>query len=329
MSITVSHRNLKNERQCPGLLGLYISKDSVKQVWETHCKINSYWHFWQNSPLLSQSIFLCLQKGPCGKFKHSICNYLQGQWKILWKIKKKINHSAQTHLMHSFICCDYVSERVISRGCRRTLCDLSSVWFACAVSLHLQVLAYKWFHSWANTSVRNPSSPVLFCCLPVKSDTAPHCYVQPNQPLHIPSAYERFFASLLDTKEQLTLDDNYTITFECEPCLSSGSCSQMILGSCELPWLIVKHVLVNQTYPSGSSSTGTTMSCLSRSSQRGVTAAHLPGSRLHSIKGCTLWMDEASCWLSTHQACVCELNGLFFRGMCFISTHKQAKQEDR
>lgn len=201
--------------------------------------------------------------------------------------------------MHSFICCDYVSERVTSRGCRRTLRDLSSVWFASAVSLHLQVLAYKWFHSWANTSVRNPSSPVLFCCLPVRNDSAPQCYVQPNQPLHILSAYKRFFASLLDTKEQLTVDDKYTITFECEPCLSSGSCSQMILGSCEMPWLIVKHVLVNQTYPSGSSSTGTTMSCLSRSSQRGVIAAHLPGSQLHSIKGCTLWMDEDSCWLST------------------------------
>lgn len=180
--------------------------------------------------------------------------------------------------MHSFICCDYVSERVTSRGCGRTLCDLSLVWFASAVSLHLQVLAYKWFHSWANASVRNPSSPVSFCCLPVKSDTAPHCYVQPNQPLHIPSAYERFFASLVDTKEQPPLADKYTVTFECEPCLSSGSCSQMIPGSCELPWLIVKHVLVNQTYPSGSSSTGATMSCLSRSSQRGVIAAHLPRS---------------------------------------------------
>lgn len=52
-------------------------------------------------------------------------------------------------------------------------------------------------------------------------------------------------------KPGLTVNYKYTITFLCEPCLSSTPCSQMVLGRlsyCELPELIVKHVLVNQAY---------------------------------------------------------------------------------
>ena len=63
-----AHRNFGNERQCPGLLRCYISKESAMQEgWETHYKINSYWHFWQNSSLRSPTIFLCLQTKPFGK----------------------------------------------------------------------------------------------------------------------------------------------------------------------------------------------------------------------------------------------------------------------
>lgn len=45
---------------------------------------------------------------------------------------------------------------------------------------------------------------------------------------------------------------NTAVTFLCELCLSSAPCSQMVLGRlsyCELPWLIVQHVLVNQACP--------------------------------------------------------------------------------
>lgn len=53
-------------------------------------------------------------------------------------------------------------------------------------------------------------------------------------------------------KLKITVNHKYAITFPCELCLSSAPCSQMVLGRlsyCELPWLIVKHVLVNQAYP--------------------------------------------------------------------------------
>lgn len=53
-------------------------------------------------------------------------------------------------------------------------------------------------------------------------------------------------------KLKTTVNHKYAITFLCELCLSSTPCSQTVLGRlsyCELPWLIVKHVLVNQAYP--------------------------------------------------------------------------------
>lgn len=53
-------------------------------------------------------------------------------------------------------------------------------------------------------------------------------------------------------KLKLTVNYKYAITFQREPCLSSTPCSQMVQGRhrhCELPRLIVKHVLVNQSDP--------------------------------------------------------------------------------
>lgn len=58
--------------------------------------------------------------------------------------------------------------------------------------------------------------------------------------------------------------------------------------------------------PNGNSSAGTTMSCLSRCSLRGVIAVHSPEAHLHSISGYTIWMVEAACWLQTYSSlCMC------------------------
>lgn len=43
---------------------------------ETHYKINSYWHVWQNSSFLTGSIFLCLHMDLCGK-QHVQTGHLQ------------------------------------------------------------------------------------------------------------------------------------------------------------------------------------------------------------------------------------------------------------
>lgn len=86
-----------------------------------------------------------------------------------------------------------------------------------------------------------------------------YCIISPAHP-RLLSAYKE--SSSLDPgslftqsklqKSELTVNYKYAITFLCEPCLSSAPRSQMVLGRlsyCELPWLIVKHVLVNQAYP--------------------------------------------------------------------------------
>lgn len=52
--------------------------------------------------------------------------------------------------------------------------------------------------------------------------------------------------------EKIPVNYKYGKTFLCELCLSSAPCSQMVLGRLslyELPWLIVKHVPVNQADP--------------------------------------------------------------------------------
>lgn len=65
-------------------------------------------------------------------------------------------------------------------------------------------------------------------------------------------SWQPFFTQSKQQKPELAVNYKYAITFLRAPCLSSAPRSQMVPGRlsyCELPWLIVKHVHVNQAYP--------------------------------------------------------------------------------